>query len=91
MLLHSPPDSPLNCSVAVRRPVDTVPYRSPQAVHTALAHHFLGSDVVEIGSMLAAAGLKPHPKHAWDAKHLGLKPEWRQMLWEGCSDTLHAC
>jgi len=42
--------APINCSTAVRRVVDTVPYRSPQAVHTALATRFLHRDVAEIGT-----------------------------------------
>lgn len=40
----------INCSVVVPEPIDTSPIRSPQAVHTVLAHHFRGRSVVEIGT-----------------------------------------
>ena len=41
----------LNCTALVPRPLDSSPGRSPQAVHTLLAHRFAGKRVVEIGTM----------------------------------------
>ncbi|KAL1515780.1 hypothetical protein AB1Y20_002396 [Prymnesium parvum] len=39
-----------NCSQLVPHPVDTAPFRSPQAVHSALASRFAGQDIVELGT-----------------------------------------
>eukprot|EP00965_Chrysotila_dentata_P091164 3009721-Pleurochrysis_carterae.AAC.3 len=39
----------INCTTSII-PVDSSPFRSPQAVHTVLARHFAGKEVVEIGT-----------------------------------------
>jgi hypothetical protein len=40
----------MNCSVIVSSPVDGTPIRSPQDVHTSLLPHFVGKEVIEIGT-----------------------------------------
>ena len=39
-----------NCSALVTSPLDYAPVRSPQAVHSVLAHHFRHRDVIELGT-----------------------------------------
>ena len=40
----------VDCTELVPHPVDVVPMRSAQAVHSALATRFLHKDIVEIGT-----------------------------------------
>ena len=40
----------LDCQLAVPKPTDTAPERSPQAVHTSLLNEFRGRDLAEIGT-----------------------------------------
>ena len=40
----------INCTVAITDPVDAHPVRSPQAVHSAVARHSVGQQLVEIGT-----------------------------------------
>lgn len=48
---YAPPFAPhIDCTEAIDRPVDTSPYRSPQAVHSIIARRSAGLSVVEIGT-----------------------------------------